>query len=118
MDQDKDQERKQDCQSDEAMLLTLSNLEYVGVGRVATAYVWVTGRDDQPCTIVAPLLTFRVPVPVMLQRHIRQVSFLWDEATLTLMMVLNSAFDMSPFTDLVDTMNAMHTLQTIYGLMF
>ncbi len=36
LDQDKDQERKRDRQSDEARLLTLSDLEYVGV---ATAYV-------------------------------------------------------------------------------
>ncbi len=34
------------------------------------------------------------------------------------MIVLNLAFDMSPFTDLVDTMYVMHALQTIYGLMF
>ncbi len=59
----------------------------------------------------------------MLQRHIRQVSFFWDEATLhrvntPLMMVLNSAFDMTQFTDLVDTLYAMHALQTMYGLMF
>jgi hypothetical protein len=59
----------------------------------------------------------------MLQLHIRQVPFLWDEATLhrvktTLMMVLNSAFDISPFTGLVDTLYAMHALQTIHGLMF
>ncbi len=33
-------------------------------------------------------------------------------------MVLNSAFDISPFTDLVDTLYAMHALQTINGLMF
>jgi hypothetical protein len=98
MDQDKDQERKRDRQSDEASLLTLSYLEYVGV---ATAYVLITGRGDQPYTIVgAPI---DLPLPVMFQRHIRQLSFLWDKATLhhvntTLMMVLNSAFDMSPFT--------------------
>jgi hypothetical protein len=63
--------------------------------------------------------TIELPLPVKLQRQIRQVSILWDEATLhcvnTLMMVLNSAFDMCPFTDLVDTLYAMHALQTIYG---
>ncbi len=106
----KDQERKRDCQSDAARLLTLSDLEYVGV---ATAYVRITRRDDQPYTIVgAPI---DPPLPVMLQLHIRQVPFLWDKATLhrvniTLMMVLNSAFDMSPFTDLMDTLYAMHAL--------
>jgi len=114
MDQDKDQEHKRDRQSDEARLLTLSDLEYIGV---ATAYVRTTGRDNQPYTIVGA--TIDLPLPVQLQREIRQVSILWDEVTLhrvntTLMTVLNSAFDMSPFTDLVDTLYAMHALQTIY----
>jgi hypothetical protein len=46
MDQDKDQERKLDSQSDEARLLTLSYLEYVGV---ATAYVLTPdNRKRQP----------------------------------------------------------------------
>ncbi len=98
--------------------MTLSDLEYIGV---ATAYVQITGRENQPYKIVGA--TIDLPLPVKLQLQIRQVSILWDEATLhrvntTLMMALSSAFDMSPFTDLVDTLYAMRALQTIYGLLF
>jgi hypothetical protein len=71
MGQDKDQEHKRDRQSDEARLLTLSDLEYIGV---ATAYVRTTGRDNQPYTIVGAMID--LPLPVKLQRQIRQVSIL------------------------------------------
>jgi hypothetical protein len=118
MGQDKNQECKLDFQSDETRLLTLSYLKYLAV---ATAYFLITGRDYQIYTIVCAFID--LPLPVMLQLHNCQVSFLWDKATLhhvntTLMMVLNSTFDMAPFMDLVDTLYVMHALQTIYGLMF
>jgi hypothetical protein len=71
MDQNKDQEHERDRQSDEARLLTLSDLKYIGV---ATEYVRITGRENQPYTIVGA--TIDLPIPVKLQRKIRQVSIL------------------------------------------
>jgi class 3 adenylate cyclase len=61
MDQDKDLERKQASQSDEAKLLKLSYLEFIGMATV-TVYVRITGKEDQPYTIVG--------APVDLPRHI------------------------------------------------
>ena len=102
---------------DEDLLLTVSDLEYTGL---LTTYLRPQGEDDAKFTISgAPIA---LPLPNMVQRHLRQV-YIWDETALqrintTVMTVLNMAYDMTPFPDLVNTLYALHGLQTVSALLF
>ena len=112
-----DKERPPARCADDGRLLSVSDLEYIGL---ATSYLRQTGKENPLYTIMGKPID--LPIPNALQRSIRQV-FFWDETTTyrvneLLMMVLNMAFDMSPFPDLVDTLHGMHALQTIDALMF
>ena len=103
--------------ADSNCLLTVSDLEYIGL---ATSYLRQTGIQDQLYTIMGQPIN--LPICNKVKRSIRQVTF-WDETTTyrvneLLMTVLNMAFDMSQFPDLVDILHGMHALQTVDALMF
>ncbi len=114
-----DKERTPARGTDDDLLLSISDLEYIGLA-TSSSYLRQTGQENPLYTIMGKLIDLLIPNAV--QRSIRQV-FFWDETTTyrvndLLMMVLNMAFDMSPFPDLVDTLHGMHALQTIDALMF
>ena len=95
--------------SDGDRLLSITGLEKIGL---ATSYLRQTGKENPFYTIAGTHVDLQLPNIV--QWHISQV-FLWDETTLErvnelLMVVLDMAFDMPPFPDLVDTLYGMHAL--------
>jgi hypothetical protein len=107
-----DKERPPARGADDGRLLSISDLEYIGL---ATSYLRQTGKENPLYTILGK--PNDLPISNALQRSIRQV-FFWDETTTyrvneLLMMVLNTAFDMSPFPNLVDTLRGMHAMPCI-----
>ena len=107
-----DEEQPQAQGAGSKCLLTVSDLEYIGL---ATSYLRQTRIQDQVYTVLGQPIN--LPICSKVKRSIRQVTF-WDETTTyrvneLLMTVLNMAFEMSQFPDLVDILHGMHALQTV-----